>query len=190
MCLLSEDEGNCALAVAKAAVFAAVSRKKADYPAMPEIFSEKRGVFVTLNEEGDLRGCIGYPYPVMDLGTAIKDAARNAALDDPRFYPVQESELPSISLEVTVLTMPTPLTCPAEERPSHIQTGKHGLIAQYGGYSGLLLPQVAPEWGWDSTEFLNQTCVKAGLSPKTWKTDECTILTFEGQIFKESKPWQ
>jgi len=190
MCLLSEDDGKCALAIAKAAVFEAVTRKKSDYPVFSPVFSEKRGVFVTLNEDGNLRGCIGFPYPVMELGTAIKDAAQQAACEDPRFYPVRESELPHLSLEVTVLTMPEVLLCPAEKRPENIQVGRHGLIAQYGGYSGLLLPQVATEWGWDSTEFLSQTCVKAGLSPETWKKDECTILTFEGQIFEENQPWQ
>lgn len=190
MCLLSEDEGKCALATAKAAVTEAVCRKQSEYPAEPQVFSNKRGVFVTLQENGDLRGCIGFPYPVMGLGTAIRDAARHAALEDPRFYPVQEIELPHLSLEVTILTMPEVLSCPAEERSAHIQIGRHGLIAQYGGYSGLLLPQVPTEWGWDSTEFLSQTCVKAGLPPETWKKDECTILTFEGQIFKENQPWQ
>ena len=185
MYLLSDKDGELALNIARLALEEAVAHRKAVFPDVPEIFTRKRGVFVTLTEADQLRGCIGFPQPVLPLGEGLIEATAHAALRDPRFYPVDETELSDIKVEVTILTVPEPLICPADERPKHIQTGKHGLIVQYGGYSGLLLPQVAEEFGWDSEEFLNQTCVKAGLPSKTWRDKECAILIFEGQIFSE-----
>lgn len=186
MHLLTEEEGTLALRAARAFTEAAVKHRQAEVPAFPETFSEKRGVFVTLTENGDLRGCIGFPYPVFPLGEAVCEAAVSAALHDPRFYPVQESELADIRVEVTVLTPPAVLDCPAEKRPQNITVGRHGLIASIGSRSGLLLPQVAEEYHWNAEEFLRQTCRKAGLHPEEWKNEECVIQTFEGQIFTES----
>ncbi|HJJ35703.1 MAG TPA: TIGR00296 family protein [Methanocorpusculum sp.] len=190
MNLLTDDEGAIAVSAAVSYVHEAVTRQESHIPELPEVFSQKRGIFVTLTEHGELRGCIGYPYPVLQLRDAIKDAAYQAALHDPRFYPVTADELQDMDIEVTILSEPVNLACPANERPNHISIGKHGLIAEYRGHRGLLLPQVAVEWGWDSTEFLDQTCIKAGLSPKTWKKDACIIQTFEGQIFTRKQPWQ
>ena len=187
MHLLTEEEGMLALKTARAFAEAAVKHEAAVPVEMPEIFSEERGVFVTLTENGELRGCIGFPYPVRPLGEALREAAGAAATQDPRFYPVREAELADIRVEVTVLTQPAVLECPAEERPNHIVIGRHGLIASLGNRSGLLLPQVAEEYGWDAGEFLSQTCVKAGLYHKSWQEDDdCIIQTFEGQIFTET----
>lgn len=185
MYLLSNEDGELALKIARLALEEAVAHRKAVYPAIPESFTQDRGVFVTLTEANQLRGCIGFPHPVLPLGDGLIEAATHAALKDPRFYPVDETELSEIKVEVTILTVPKPLICAANERPGQIQTGKHGIIVQYNGYSGLLLPQVAEEYGWDSEEFLNQTCIKAGLPPETWKNETCAILVFEGQIFSE-----
>jgi len=190
MNLLTEDEGMAAVSVAISYIHEAVTQQKVAIPAFPNVFSQKRGVFVTLTKKGELRGCIGYPYPMLQLGDAIIDAAYQAALHDPRFYPVTPAELQDLDIEVTILSEPVDLTCPASERPNHISIGKHGLIAEYHGYRGLLLPQVAVEWGWDTTEFLDQTCVKAGIPPKSWEMDTCIIQTFEGQIFTRKQPWQ
>ena len=186
MHLLTAEEGTLALKAARAYATAAVTHKEAEEFPLPEIFTEKRGVFVTLTLEGELRGCIGFPNPDFPLGEAIKEAAAAAATQDPRFYPVREEELSAVHVEVTVLTSPEVLECPAEERPKHIEIGRHGLIASLGSRSGLLLPQVAEEYHWDAEEFLSQTCVKAGLYHKSWKEDDdCIIKTFEGQIFTE-----
>ena len=111
----------------------------------PPVFGEKRGVFVTLTERGELRGCIGLPYPVMPLGQAIREAAVSAALQDPRFPPVEPGDLPKIRVEVTVLSVPSPLSGSPKERETCVRVGTHGLIAQGFGRSGLLLPQVATE---------------------------------------------
>ncbi|MBP5475806.1 MAG: TIGR00296 family protein, partial [Methanomicrobium sp.] len=178
MRLLTDEEGKIALAAAKFAVYDKVAKTANTEKAAPpdisdyEIFNEKRGVFVTLTEEGELRGCIGYPYPVLPLGEALHDAAVSAAVRDPRFMPVRENELAAIEFEVTILTPPELLTCSAAERPKNIEVGRHGLIIKDRGMSGLLLPQVATEYGWDAEEFLMHTCIKAGTDRDAWKRDD------------------
>ena len=186
MHLLSQTEGQLALQLARLYAESAVTGKPPHgEPELTEIFTEKRGIFVTLNKLGDLRGCIGFPFPVMGLGEAIKEAAVHAAVNDPRFYPVNEGELCEISVEITILTQPTLLECAPERRPAAVIVGRHGLIAEMNGHTGLLLPQVAVEYGWGPVEFLCETCNKAGLHPDAWTSASCNILTFEGQIFKE-----
>ena len=156
--LLTKEEGNIALDTARRAIheyLATVQTITADD--LPSVFYENRGVFVTLNNRYDtgkeLRGCIGRQYPVMPLGDAIILSAINAATEDPRFNPVTPGELETIEIEVTVLTMPERLEGKKSELPGKIEVGKHGLIVQRGGYSGLLLPQVAVEHGFDVEEF-------------------------------------
>jgi hypothetical protein len=112
MKVLSEEEGAAAVALAREALGAAVRNEKFCLPSLPPVFGEKRGVFVTLTVGGELRGCIGLPYPVMPLGQAIREAAASAALQDPRFPPVMPGELPKIRVEVTVLSVPAPLSGP------------------------------------------------------------------------------
>ena len=185
--LLREEEGAFALRRARAVVEAVVQRKPIETIAYPPAFEAPRGVFVTLTEFGDLRGCIGLPYPVLPLREALEDAAASAAVRDPRFRPVSPGELPDISVEVTILTPPEELLAPPADRPGHIVVGRHGLIAKAGGQSGLLLPQVASEYGWTAEEFLSQTCVKAGLPPRAWRESSCRVFMFEGQICSEEE---
>ena len=185
MDLLTPDEGALALKVARESIEAAVCATTPAFPHLPAIFSEKRGVFVTITKKRELRGCIGFPYPVIPLKEALPCAAGSAALEDPRFPPVRPGELSGLTIEVTVLTPPAPLTVQPAERPGRIVIGKHGLIARLSGRSGLLLPQVATEYCWDPTEFLHHTCMKAGLPGDCWKNPATEILTFEGQIFRE-----
>jgi uncharacterized protein len=185
MQLLTDDEGAMAVRSARAAIEHAVARRPKISQGLTPVFGEKRGVFVTLTKGGNLRGCIGFPYPVMPLGDAIVHAAGAAAREDPRFPPVTRDELPVISLEVTILTVPEPLTGDPAKRPDGVMVGKHGLIVRGMGTSGLLLPQVATDYGWDARTFLDNTCMKAGLSDKCWTSKNVEILTFEGQIFSE-----
>ncbi|WP_342304259.1 TIGR00296 family protein [Methanolobus sp. ZRKC5] len=154
---------------------------------LPEIFNEVRGVFVTLTVNGDLRGCIGHPYADSPLRYAITDSALSAALRDPRFPPVHVSEMSSIVVEVTILTRPELVDVPPKDLPSSIKIGKHGLIVKSGYRQGLLLPQVAPENDFDEIEFLNHTCMKAGLPHDAWVTG-AEVYSFEGQIFSEKEP--
>ncbi len=183
--MLSSDEGMVALRLARGAVEHAVAKKPGPARDPAPVFGEKRGVFVTLTENGCLRGCIGLPYPVMPLGDAIEHAGAAAALEDPRFPPVKKEELEKIRIEVTVLTVPECLEGAPEQRPGRVIVGKHGLIVRGMGTSGLLLPQVATEYRWDAKTFLDQTCTKAGLSSGCWKSQHVEVLTFEGQIFTE-----
>ncbi|MEM0359892.1 MAG: TIGR00296 family protein [Candidatus Diapherotrites archaeon] len=151
-------------------------------------FLEKRGVFVTLNLHpgGELRGCIGLPYPVKPLWSAVIEAAVSAALHDPRFQPLKSKELEEITVEVSVLTEPK--KADKSGLPDSIRIGEHGLIIEKGYNSGLLLPQVATELGWDAETFLEQVCLKAGLYAKAWKAPDATIKIFSAQIFSEEKP--
>ncbi|MFZ0005226.1 MAG: TIGR00296 family protein [Methanoregula sp.] len=183
MQLLTPEEGILAVRLARGAIEYTITKKPKPMVHLTPVFDEKRGVFVTLTKNGQLRGCIGFPYPVMPLGNAIEDAAVAAALEDPRFPGVKKEELINLDFEVTVLTVPVPLACDPDERPKHIEVGRHGLIARGLGTSGLLLPQVAPEYNWDAKTFLDHTCEKAGLPCSCWKRKDVEILIFEGQIF-------
>jgi uncharacterized protein len=183
--LLTEDEGRLAVRSARTAIEHVVAKKPEVLQKLTPVFSEKRGVFVTLTENGTLRGCIGLPYPVMPLGDAIVHAAGAAALEDPRFPPVKKEELSAVHLEVTILTVPERMEGVPEKRPGKVVVGKHGLIVRGLGTSGLLLPQVATEYNWDPTTFLDHTCMKAGLPARSWLDRNVEILTFEGQIFSE-----
>jgi uncharacterized protein len=185
MDVLTADEGMLAVKMARNTLEAIICGAPVPSTELPPVFFEKRGIFVTITRSGALRGCIGFPYPVIPLSEAIPSAARGAALEDPRFPPVKKSELPEVRIEVTVLTPPEPLCIEPERRPAAVIIGKHGLIARGFGRSGLLLPQVATEYLWDSEEFLTHTCMKAGLPGNCWKKSETEILTFEGQIFHE-----
>ncbi|MFB3765394.1 MAG: TIGR00296 family protein [Methanotrichaceae archaeon] len=187
--MLSLEEGKTAVRLARDATVNYVQNKKIiGAKGLPPVFDEKRGVFVTIHEEGELRGCIGYPQPVLPLGRAIVDSAINASSRDPRFPPVRPGELPRLEVEVTILTKPEPYNVPKKKLPEVVRVGKDGLIVSKGMYSGLLLPQVAPEWGWDSLEFLSQTCMKAGLPPDAWLDEDTEVLHFEAQIFSEVAP--
>ena len=188
--LLTDDEGRIAIKLAHLAIreylMSGTTLKPED---LPPIFRKNRGVFVTLNNRKgaikELRGCIGRPYPVMPLGEALIISAINAATEDPRFNPVTLNELETINIEVTVLTMPYCLEGKREELPDKIEVGRHGLIIQKGPYSGLLLPQVAIEHGFDAELFLGQTCMKAGLFPDCWLEPDTEVYAFEGQIFQD-----
>ena len=189
MFMLTLEEGRQAVHLARQALTDYIETKKIIEPQdLPPVFLEKRGVFVTLHEDGDLRGCIGYPEPVMALGKAIVDSAINAGSRDPRFPCVRPSELQRIELEVTILTRPKIYTAPKKELPERVLVGRDGLIVTRGPYSGLLLPQVALEWGFDSREFLSQTCVKAGLASDAWLDEDTQVQHFEAQIFAEVAP--
>ena len=154
---------------------------------------EKMGVFVTLNRykvppQQALRGCIGFPYPLYPLVKAAIKAAIYAAVDDPRFPPLSLDELDDITIEVSVLTPPELVESPPKERPQKIKVGKDGLIIKKGIYSGLLLPQVPIEWGWDEEEFLSETCWKAGLPPDCWMNENTEVYRFTAEIFEEEHP--
>jgi uncharacterized protein (TIGR00296 family) len=158
---------------------------------LEDVFKENRGVFVTLDTYPgrELRGCIGYPEPVMQLGRALRESALSAAFGDLRFPHLAREELPGIVVEVSVLTPPEKITVDKPvDYPKHVKVGRDGLIIRKGWTSGLLLPQVAVEHGWDEEEFLSHTCVKAGLTPDEWLAPGAKIFKFSAQIFSEETP--
>jgi len=124
----------------------------------------------------------------MPLIKALKDAALSAAFKDPRFQPITEEELSSITFEVTILTKPELIKTNPLEYKNQIKIGRDGLIAERGFHRGLLLPQVPVEWNWNTEEFLSETCYKAGLPPDAWLDKKTKIYKFQGKIFCETSP--
>ncbi|MCX9083383.1 MAG: TIGR00296 family protein [Candidatus Methanoperedens sp.] len=189
--MLSESEGEIAVSLARRAITECLENGQKIKPEdLPDVFREKRGVFITLNKkkEGkELRGCIGRPYPVLPLGEAIILSAINAAREDPRFHPVKLNEIGDIYIEVTILTVPRLIKAKPKDIPDKIVIGRDGLIISTKRSSGLLLPQVAVEHDFNSSEFLSQTCMKAGLMPDAW-VEGADVYSFEGQIFEEIEP--
>jgi len=143
--------------------------------------SELRGAFVTLTAAGELRGCIGHVIPVAPLWQSVRQNALAAALADPRFPPVEARELADLEMEVSALT---PLREAAAEE---VEPGRHGVLVQRGRFRGLLLPQVATDYGWDRETFLAHTCRKAGLDRDRWRDAETRIFVFEAEVFSEAE---
>ena len=139
---------------------------------------EDLGAFVTLKRDGRLRGCIGNVVGNGPLDATIERMAGAAAFEDPRFAPLAADELDDLHMEISVMGPLSP--CPD---PELIEVGRHGLYIRKAMHSGLLLPQVATEWGWDRETFLDQTCVKAGLPKGTWRKPKTEIWWFEAVIF-------
>lgn len=191
----TDEEGSFLVKLARRAVEEYLSRNIViDPPAdTPSRLYAKSGVFVTLNklveDVKELRGCIGFPYPVYPLVEATIKAAIESAVGDPRFPPIDIDELNYIVFEVSLLTPPEEVKVDNPRLlPSMIEIGRDGLIVQRGIYSGLLLPQVPVEQGWDQEEFLSYCCLKAGLPPDAWLLRNTRIYRFRAEIFEEEYP--
>ncbi len=156
-------------------------QKLPDIEVTHDILKEKRGVFVTLNKKGQLRGCIGYIEPIKPLYQAIMENAVNASTKDYRFPTVKESELKDIEIEISVLTIPKKI-----DSLDEFVIGKHGIILQKGMNQAVYLPQVAPEQGWNKEQTVSSLCRKAGLPPDAWK-EGATFKVFEAIVFHEGK---
>ena len=139
------------------------------------------GVFVTIKMRGELRGCLGTLQMRGPLAEEVARCARESATEDPRFPPMSSGELPESTIELSVLG---PLEEIDPQAEGTIILGRHGLVAEQGGRRGLLLPQVAVEWGWTAEQFLRQTCHKAGLPLDAWQHD-ARILRFDAEVFGE-----
>lgn len=181
---LSAGEKGKLLKIARRTVTAA-ARKKALPRFEPEepALNERRGAFVTLKKYGELRGCIGCLLPVRPLFRAVQEMAREAALNDRRFYPVNASELPALSIEISVLSRLRRVADAAD-----IKIGRDGLYIIKGDKSGLLLPQVAAEQGWGREEFLRQVCYKANLPGDAWREPEAALYRFSAGVFGDDRP--
>jgi AmmeMemoRadiSam system protein A len=180
---LDEDEKRFLFEVARKTIVEYITNGR-----MPEFRSDnpklkqKCGAFVTLHEKnGALRGCIGYVEPIKPLLQTVMDMAVACSTRDPRFHPVTSDELPKLDLEISVLS-------PLEEvgDMENICIGQHGLLVKKGYSSGLLLPQVATEFGWNRLQFLKETCRKAGLPGDAWKHPDTKLYMFSAQVFGDS----
>ncbi len=143
---------------------------------------QKRGAFVTLKVNGELRGCIGYPLPYKPLYQTIIEMAVAAATEDYRFPPLAREELDELRIEISVLTLPRKVN-----KPEEVIVGQHGIIISKGSNKGLLLPQVPLEYGWDLETYLNHGCLKAGLPADEWRRG-VNLEVFEAQVFSEEEP--
>lgn len=166
--------------IARKSVETAVKEGKlyACSPAGLPALARDRGAFVTLREQGTLRGCIGYIEPRKPLCMAVRDVAALAALRDARFAPVRAAELGELEYEISVLS---PLHRVTDWK--QIRVGRDGLLVKQGGYEGVLLPQVARDQHWNRETFLNETCVKAGLAPRCWKDEDTDVFAFTAEVF-------
>jgi AmmeMemoRadiSam system protein A len=177
---LSREERDRLLAEARAAVADALAGRPPRQVEATGIFARRAGVFVSFHLDGDLRGCIGHPDGNQALATVVPQCAVSAATGDPRFDAVSAAELARCVIEISVLGPIAEVHDPAE-----IVVGRDGLIAEQGWRRGLLLPQVAVEYGWDREAFLARTCEKAGLPPDAWKRG-ATISRFEAEVFDDA----
>ncbi len=175
---LSEEEKRQLKQIAKESIEAALFRKGAKEIPLSPVLQEKRGAFVTLKRHGELRGCIGYIRGVAPLHKTVKDMAIQAAFHDPRFSPLGKEEWKDIDIEISVLTPMKKI-----ESLDEIEVGVHGLYIEKGGRTGLLLPQVATEYKWDRTMFLEYTCYKAGLPRDAYKDKDASIYVFSAEVF-------
>lgn len=147
--------------------------------------TQLRGCFVTLHKDKQLRGCVGFPKPIMPLFEQIIAASKAAAFEDSRFQPVSKNEVKDLSIEISILTRPELMKVKeSDEYLKEIDIGRDGLIIQ-GESSGLLLPQVATEYNFDQKQFLECLSEKAGLSKDAWKNLDNKIYKFRAEIFSE-----
>ncbi|OYP30354.1 AmmeMemoRadiSam system radical SAM enzyme [Rhodopirellula sp. MGV] len=143
------------------------------------------GVFLTVKRGGALRGCCGQLGSTVKLGEAMWHSATRTARD-PRMAPLSAAELPYLNLSVSLLGPPREISERGDQRAEAIEIGKHGLRISLGQSSGLLLPQVATEQGWNSRQFLDAVCRKAGLPAGTWQRDDARLMLFDGVHFDDT----
>ncbi|MFO7928439.1 MAG: AmmeMemoRadiSam system protein A [Candidatus Humimicrobiaceae bacterium] len=178
---LNNDQKKMLLQIAKETLMNIVyGRKPPEFDIDDHILNTKCGAFVTLHMNGSLRGCIGNITAETPLWKTVRKMAVEAALHDPRFPPVSPPELNEIDIEISVLS---PLK--KIENISEIEVGKHGILIKKGYQQGLLLPQVATEYNWNRTQFLENTCQKAGMDKNCYENGDCEIYIYSATVFGE-----
>lgn len=179
--MFTEAQQRSLVEIARAAVTEAITGQPSAAP-VPDGLDQvpgASGAFVTLKRDGQLRGCIGTLECRRPLSEEIARVAVSAAREDPRFDPLRAAELDDLDVEVSVLG---PLEEIDPRDPDAIEIGRHGLVVEHGRRRGLLLPQVASEWGWDREAFLSHTCAKAGLEPDCWRRG-AKVYRFAADVF-------
>ncbi|WP_459202167.1 TIGR00296 family protein [Methanococcus sp. CF] len=188
---LNLEEGTLVIKYARNVLEKYLKGEEPDIQNYPDKFNKVLGIFVSLHThpEHDLRGCIGIPEPIMTLIDAIKETSISAAVHDPRFQPLRYTELKNTIIEVSVLTPPEDVDVQNPmEYLEKLKVGRDGLIIEFGHYRGLLLPQVATEYNWDTKQFLSNLCLKAGLPTTAWIDYDVKIKSFQAQVFEELVP--
>ncbi len=178
---LLDAEKELLLHTARESIASYLEERDGAYKKPSEKLEIPLGAFVTLHIHGRLRGCIGNIVPVYPLFTAIKRLARESAFHDPRFPALPPEELPETDIEISVLSPLKKISSVNE-----IEVGTHGILMKNGIYSGVLLPQVPVEQGWDLEEFLRNTCYKAGMDGNCYKDSSTLIEIFTAVIFSEN----
>jgi AmmeMemoRadiSam system protein A len=178
---LSKDDRHTLLAIARQAILEAVVNGRTWKPAnLQGALAESRGVFVTLERRGKLRGCVGQLAAPDPLAQAVAHCAVAAARDDSRFTPVRPNEVADLTIEISVLSSLEAI------RAEQIEIGRHGLMIACGPFHGLLLPQVAVEHRWTRERFLQETCEKARLPSDSWKSPDTQLFGFTAELFSEA----
>lgn len=179
--MFTEKQKRALLMIAREAIAGQLADEASVF-GLSEPLPDASGVFVTIKRHGELRGCLGTLQLQADLAGEVARCAQDSAARDPRFPPVTMDELPDTRLEISVLG---PLEAIDPLDPASFEVGRHGLVAEQGARRGLLLPQVATEWGWTRDEFLRRTCEKAGLPGDAWRQG-AQVYRFAAEVFGEN----
>lgn len=185
--VITKEEQEALLADARESIASRLENRQPRYvrsaaPAEKSAFKEPCGAFVTLHQGQNLRGCIGRMIASLPLEETVRVMAREAAFGDPRFPPLGKGELEKCRIEISALS---PLSiCPD---PRQVKVGTHGLYLIRGNRSGVLLPQVPVEQGWDLAQYLEYICIKAGLPPGSYDAPDATLYTFTAVVFGEER---
>jgi AmmeMemoRadiSam system protein A len=179
---LTDEDGRVLLQTAREAIGARLASRPPCFPSPPPSLAAPCGAFVTLKARGQLRGCIGHITASRALVETVKEVALSSAFEDPRFLPLRADEWSSVRIEISVLS-------PFERirDVNRITVGVHGILIRQGYRSGLLLPQVATEQGWDREGFITHTCLKAGLPGDAWNRPDTRIEIFSARVFGEKE---
>lgn len=178
---MTEADRQTLLRIARAAIVAQVTGVSPHQPVAGGALARSAGVFVSLHQRGNLRGCIGHLETDTPLRDAVAECARLACSADPRFAAVDRSDLLALDIEISILGALEPIASPDE-----IEIGRHGLLIEHGRHRGLLLPQVATAWRWNQRVFAEQACHKAGLSHDAWQHG-ASLCRFEAEVFSERR---
>jgi AmmeMemoRadiSam system protein A len=201
---ITAEEKSALLADARETITAKLENRRPVYSRERELaaaspaLAKPCGAFVTIHKTAEgtggtrtgepggsrrLRGCIGRMIGAESLEKTVRTMAIEAAFGDPRFPPLQAAELPYCDIEISVLS---PMErCPD---PRQVKVGVHGLYLIYRGRSGVLLPQVPVEQGWNLDEYLDYICVKAGVPSGSYDAPDAELLTFTAVVFGEFAP--
>jgi AmmeMemoRadiSam system protein A len=176
----SHEERTLLLRLAHDSILSALEQGEIQLEPPTPHLAEQRGAFTSLYLRDELRGCVGYVFPVSSVYRAVAETARAAAFEDTRFNPVTREEALDLLIELSILSSPQSISVEA------IEIGRHGLLISLHGRRGLLLPQVSVERNWDRVTFLEQTCRKAGLPLDAWQKG-AQIEAFTAEVFGEKR---